>query len=366
MLLLVSAIAQATPAPRAYSQGDAASGPCDEVLSQLRVAAAHRVPLPVEDVELEDRRRQADPGADLLPASGPTTIVLITPACRAQASRDAASSVVATARAMLQKSEPGWIDFGRRILCAMQDPRSAHELKTWMNDDDHPGARAMCLAELATWPDMEQQRNMIFAGLVRRTDMFEWGVDPAIVAAATDFGTSELHDQLVPVLADAHVHHAVGYDRLHAAVCAHDEGMSATRARACATLPAQAEARWRPNGPQAWVRRSYLTVAYGGTVALTYAVRDREVSRGFATAAGALAGFDAGLAAIYFGGKAIGYPVNHREVGFEALMLAAAVAGGVLGGIGAHAITSPPGARAPVTAAGLAPWYIAAFEATFE
>jgi hypothetical protein len=44
------------------------------------------------------------------------------------------------------------------VLCAMQDPGATHELQAWVGDGDHPGARAMCVAELATWPDIEQQR----------------------------------------------------------------------------------------------------------------------------------------------------------------------------------------------------------------
>ena len=47
-------------------------------------------------------------------------------------------------------------------------------------------------------------------------------------------------------------------------------------------------------------------------------------------------------------------------------MIAGFVAGSVLGGIGGYKLAAPPGARAPVTAVGLAPLYITAFAATFE
>lgn len=99
---------------------------------------------------------------------------------------------------------------------------------------------------------------------------------------------------------------------------------------------------------------------------MTYATRDREFSRGLATAAGGVGGFVTGVAAVYFGRKAVNYDVNHPDVGFEALMVAGFVVGSVLGGIGAHALAAPPGPRAQVTAVGLAPLYITAFEATFE
>lgn len=224
----------------------------------------------------------------------------------------------------------------------------------------------MCIAELATWPGVEQQRQTILAALVRKTGVFTWEVDPAVVAAANVIGTSELREQLVPVLADAYAHHALGYDRLRAAVCAHDEAMSGNRARECSTLPSQAEQEWRRTGVRPWLTRGALTVGYGGAVALTYATRDKEVSRGFATAAGVVGGFVTGIAAVYYGGKAVNYDVDHQDVGFEALMVAGFVAGSVLGGIGAYTLAAPPRARAPVTAAGLAPLYILAFEATFE
>jgi hypothetical protein len=166
------------------------------------------------------------------------------------------------------------------------------------------------------------------------------------------------------VLADARAHHALGYDRLRAAVCAHDDTMSADRARVCATLPAQAEREWARAGVRPWVNRATMTVLYGGTVALTYAARDENVSRIFATGAGVLGGYVAGVTAAYFGGKAAGYSMNYPN-GWE-LVVPASIVGGVLGGLATHAIAAPPGARAPVTAIGLAPLYIVALHATFE
>ena len=373
MMVLAGTVALAVAAPRAHAEGDALSDPCNGVVSQLREAAAHPAPFHVGDLVgdlgFEYRRWEADLEQALVSASSPApdaTIAWVTPACRAETRRGAAPAAVAAARALTEKSEPGWVEYGRMVLCAMQDPGSTHELQAWMGDRDHPGARAVCIAALATWPNVEQQRKTILAALVRKTGVFRWEVEPAVVAAANVLGTPELHEQLVPVLADAHAHHAVGYDRLRAAVCAHDEAMSGNRARACATLPAQAEDEWRRTGVRPWLTRGALTVGYGGAVALTYATRDKEVSRGFATAAGVVGGWVTGIAAIYLGGKAVHYDVDHPDVGFEALMVAGFVAGSVLGGIGAYRLAAPPGARAPVTAVGLAPLYITAFEATFE
>jgi hypothetical protein len=369
MLVLAATVALAVAVPRAYAEGDAVSDPCNGVFSQLREAAAHPAPFHCADLGFEYHRSEADLEQALFSAWSPgaeATIAPVTPACRAETRRGAAPAAVAAARALTEKSERGWVDSGRMVLCAMQDPGSTHQLEAWMGDGDHPGARAVCVAELATWPDVEQQRKTIFAGLARKTGVFTWEVDPAAVAAANVIGGSELLEQLVPVLADAHRHHALGYDRLRAAVCVHDEGTSGNRARACSTLPVEAEHEWRRTGLRPWLTRGALTVGYGGAVALTYATRDQEFSRGFATTAGVVGGFVTGVAAVYLGGKAVNYDVNHPDVGFEALTIAAFIVGSVLGGIGAHTLAASPGARAPVTAIGLAPLYVTAFEATFE
>ena len=62
-------------------------------------------------------------------------------------------------------------------------------------------------------------------------------IDPAVVAAANVMGTPELYEALLPVLAMARAHQALGYDRLRDAVCAGEGAMSDERARACATRP---------------------------------------------------------------------------------------------------------------------------------
>jgi hypothetical protein len=372
-LILAVAVSLAVTAPRAHAGGSALSNPCNGVVSQLREAPAHPAPFhvgdPIGDLGFEYGRWEADLERDLVSASSAAPdapLAGITAACRAEIRRGAAPAAVAAARSLTEKSEPGLVEYGHMVLCAMQDPRSTQELQAWMGDGDHPGARALCVAALATWPDVGQQRKTILAGVVRKTGVFTWEVDPAVVAAANVFGGSELLEQLVPVLADAHRHHALGYDRLRVAVCAHDDSTSGSRARACSTLPVQAEHEWRRTGVRPWLTRGALTAGYGGAIALTYATRDREVSRGFATASGVVGGFVTGIAAVYFGGKAVNYDVDHPHIGFEALMVAGVVAGSVLGGIGAYTVAAPSGARAPVTAAGLAPLYILAFEATFE
>src|SRR5262249_13057706 len=141
----------------------------------------------------------------------------------------------------------GWIDRGRAVLCTMQDPASVRDLAAWMADPDHAEARAVCASELARWPGAEPLRGPIFAGAlgVREGWLTRSEIDPAVVAAAYARGTPRMREHLVPVLADAYAHQALGYDRLRKAVYADDAATSSARARACSTLPVQAEDEWR-------------------------------------------------------------------------------------------------------------------------
>jgi hypothetical protein len=365
LLLLAGTVALVVATPRGYAAEGAVSDPCDAVVASLR-EVARNAPFHARPVRFDFRDEEPALEHDLRWVSSPSAgaiVTRVTPACRAETRRGAAPAAVAAARALTEMGEPRLVDYGRRVLCVMQDPGSTHELQAWIDDDEHPMAQAVCIAELATWPDAEQQRQTIFAGRVRRIE-FAWEVDPAFVAVANVARTPELLDLLVPVLADAHAHQARGYDRLRAAVCAPDDTMSADRVRACAALPAQAEHEWSRTGARPWVIRGAMTALYGGTVALSYAARDQAVSRGFATGAGVAGGILAGAAAAYCGGKAAGYSMVYPH-GWE-LGLPASIVGGVLGGLAAHAIAAQPGARAPVTAIGLAPWYLVALHGTFE
>ncbi len=254
------------------------------------------------------------------------------------------------------------------VLCSMQDPGVLAELGAWMADEDHPLARAVCVAELATWPGAEAARRTILAGAVRRPEGGSWEIDPAIVAAANVMGSPEVREQLVPVLAAGHAHHAMGYDRLRAALCAKDASMSGDRARVCSTLPTQAEDGWRRNGPRAWLIRGFLTVGYGAAIAASIAAQDGEAGRPIATVAGVAGGWVAGVAAAYYGGVAGGlhHEKGETTVEFEGLLIGGSIVGGVLGGLAAHALAASPAARVPVTVIGLAPLYVISIASTFQ
>jgi hypothetical protein len=267
-----------------------------------------------------------------------------------------------------ERSDATSVDGGRVVLCRRQEPGVLAELGAWMADEEHPLARAVCVAELATWPGAEVARRTILAGAVRRPEGGPWQIDPAIVAAANVMGTSEVREELVPVLAEAHARHAIGYDRLRAALCANEATMSGDRARVCATLPAQAEDGWRRNGARPWLIRGFLTVDYGAAIAASIAARDSEAGRPIATVAGVAGGWVAGVVAAHYGGIAGGLDDGKGEasVGLEGLIIGSSLLGGVLGGLAAHALAGSPGARIPVTVIGLAPLYVISVASTFR
>src|SRR4029077_18420056 len=123
-------------------------------------------------------------------------------------------------------------------------------------------------------------------------------------------------------------------------------------ARVCSTLPVKAEDEWRRHGARPWLTRGALTVASGGAIGLTYATRDREPSRPIATVAGVVGVCLTGTTAVALGAIALGKYDGHGEpdIGVQVVALLSGVAGGVLGGFGAHALAASPSARAPVTA----------------
>ena len=180
-------------------------------------------------------------------------------------------------------------------------------------------------------------------------------------------GTSELREQLVPVLVEANARHAARYDRLRAALCV-DSAMSGDRMRACAALPAGAEERWRWNSPKAWVIRGFLTLDYGAAIALSVATRDVSAGRPLATVAGAAGGFMVGDIAAVGGAMAGGLLHDGREpdAGAYFLIAGSSIVGGVLGGLATHALAASPGARVPLTVLGFAPLYVFSVAATFD
>src|SRR3569833_2190691 len=96
----------------------------------------------------------------------------------------------------------------------------------------------------------------------------DWEIDEAIVAVANVLGTVALREQLVPVLAAAHAHGALGYDRLRDAVCTDDGMMSSRRAQVCSTVPTGGEHAWRRSRqPWMWMARGGAAALYAGMVA---------------------------------------------------------------------------------------------------
>jgi hypothetical protein len=268
VLAAVTAALVLTAAP-VHAEGKAVAGPCDELAAYLRETLTGEVPLPSNEHGNQDweesleHRLRSD-----WHTTPPAYISRVTLACREAIQRGDAPVVVAAARAWTQRPEPGWIEQGRIMLCAMQDPGSLAEISAWMADAHVYGeARAVCASALATWPGAEPQRFVIATRAVRARGDWRprWEIDPALVAAANARGTPELREQLVPVLVAAHARRARGYDRLQDAVCTDDGKMSAVRTRTCSTLPLEAEADWW--GEDRWKRglaSGALSAAFAG------------------------------------------------------------------------------------------------------
>jgi hypothetical protein len=288
---------------------------------------------------------------------------LVTPACREQASRGDAAILGELVRGWTRRPEQDWVAVGRVLACALHDRDALAALPAWMADADLFGARAVCTAELASWPEAGAVRDGLLATMVRKGEE-GWEVDAAVVAVANVQGTPALRRMLVPVLQAARARRAIGYDRLRRAVC-EPVGNDAWEA-ACTALPAGAEDAWRQRG-QTTTRTlgaAGATVLVGGAIVGAYVQRDRGVARGIATGAGALTGAGLGLALAGLAVAGGGY--SRSGDGAGGLMLFGTVAGAALGGVAAYALASSPRARAPVTAGGLVLPYVVTLAFVFE
>ena len=146
---------------------------------------------------------------------------------------------------LARPSEPGWVNVGRVVACAVQDPAYLSAVPEWLADERHAEARAACFATLGTWPGAGRcarppsgGRSARVRRLVRRSRAALGGRAPGRLGR-------EMRDQLAPVLRAAEERQAVGYDSLRAGVCVANERWSAERAQICGAPSASSEARWR-------------------------------------------------------------------------------------------------------------------------
>jgi hypothetical protein len=355
-LLLTAAQARAEECPGV--------GPCDELVAYLHQetddVAHYASREPVDKTAERELERQL---VSLWHLAPPALTARVTPVCREATRRGDAPAAVAAARAWTKRREPGLVEKGRILLCVMQDPASLREVATWMAEDRYADARAICAAELATWPAVDSQRRAPFAAAVRdrgfRLPSRE--IDPAVIAAANALGTPGLRELLVPVLVSANTQRARGYDRLHDAVCTDDGTMSDARARACSMLPFDGEYDWWLD--DLWKRRAAslgATVVYGGVLTAAFAERDSETGHVIAISAGASLGAVCGMGLA----SLIKTPAQREaprgaDASTQARILAAAgaVAGGVIGGVFTHSLTASPGTKAVLA---LTPMYLGA------
>jgi hypothetical protein len=344
----------AGPAP----EQQPAPGPCDGLVAYLHDAVAGRVPTLAfpRGPSYEGQESSLEGALSIRSDTTPREFNDgVTPACRAATRLGAAPEAVAAARALTQRSEPGWVDRGRILLCSMQDPGSLADVAAWIDDPHSLGAKAVCASDLASWPGAEPLRDPIFARALRRR-AFGWELDPAIVAAANAMGSPELREQLVPILVMANAHHALGYDRLRDAVCADDGAMSNERTSACATLPVEAEVDWPKSEPgRRWLAKGAATAVFAGAVTAAAVEQHQEAGRVIAAAAGVPLGATLGLAA------GAHDPSRVRETTrIKVNRAVGVVIGGAAGYAAAYALAAKPSSRAPVTGLALAPLYLAA------
>ena len=280
------------------------------------------------------------------------TLAFASAACREEVRRDHSGRLPSFVRDALARPEPGWVNVGRVVACAVQDPAHLPDVPEWLADERHAEARAACFATLGTWSGGGAVRASAFGRAVRAGED-GWYVDRAllsVVGRPGDLGP-DMRDRLVPVLRAAEERQAVGYDSLRAGVCVANEPWSAARGLICGAPNPSSEARWREDRQR--VRRRWIrlgaTVPYLGAVAVTYAQRDSDLGLGIATGAGALAGASVG---VLLGAWAAMADADPDFV--EVSMVVGAALLGTLGGIAAHAaVDDSPQWRAPLTAGAL-------------
>jgi hypothetical protein len=279
------------------------------------------------------------------------TLALASAACREEIRRDRSGRLPGFVRDALAR-QPGWVNVGRIVACATQDPAYLSAVPGWLADEGHAEARAACFATLGTWPGAESVRPSAFGRVVRDNERGSY-VDRALLSVLGLPGawSRETRDQLAPVLRAAEERQAVGFDSLRAAVCVGNERWSAQRAQICGDTSASSEARWREDRGrvQRWTIRLGATVPYAVAVAVAYAGRDSDVGLGVATGAGVLAGASIGILLGAWAALA-----DSDDDLIEVGMVLGTVALGIAGGFAAHAaVDDSPNWRAPLTAGAL-------------
>jgi hypothetical protein len=128
-------------------------------------------------------------------------------------------------------------------------------------------------------------------------------------------------------------------------------------------LSGTGEAQTSGTGPSErgrhWQVGVVATVVYAGLVAA--APYERNNRRTLPTTAGVAGGAVLGVATVGLVGMALDDSPDEVQGLVEALGSLSMLAGGVIGGVAAHALADSPGARATVTAVGLAPVYLLTF-----
>ena len=346
-MFLGAATAAYAPAANAADASPPTDDPCGPLVAHLEAVVPGGVVTP--NVYVGDgltsylQRDDKEPRASLALASA---------ACREDVRRSPSGRLPALVRDVLARPEPGWVNAGRVVACATQDPAHLSAVPEWLGEERFPESRAACFATIATWPRAQAIRLSAFDWAVRM-GADGWYVDPALLAVVgipNELGP-EMRDQLARALRAAEDKRAVGFGSLRAGVCISNERWSPERTQMCSKTSTTAEARWRDdeNRGRTWAIRLGATVPYAGGVALAYAGRNSDVGLGIATGAGALAGASLG---VLLGAWLAWADADDDFV--EVAAISGALLLGTLGGIAAYAaVDDAPQWRVPVTAGAL-------------
>jgi hypothetical protein len=294
---------------------------------------------------------------------------LVSARCRDAARRGEAATLLALVGRWIDQPERA--DTGLAFACSLQDDRAIKRVSQLFAGEKKGSARAACYQSLPTWPAAEGVWKIALDHAVYSTGD-RWQVNPAL-GSLTRAATSEVRDRLIPVVRAAAVHHAEGFEALRDRVCVPDAMMSVARRQACDELASLHEADWRrPEIPEAEHPPSHLakllegsailvaaSAVVAGAVVASYSTRNENLSRGIAASAGVVGGATIGFAVAALSSTK-GTWVSKAGNEATTLLGVGIVAGGILGGIAAYAVTSSPSSRAPVTGAALAfPWVLA-------
>jgi hypothetical protein len=274
--------------------------------------------------------------------------------CREQVRQQRAPALLTRLRRAARGPASAARDLSRILECVLQDSEALAEIPTWFEAQSTATPRVACLQSLVNWPGAEAARTRIIGSSVYGPGGSRWTVDPELrLFLRTQPSSHQLLDELSPALRVAARQRAFGFDELYRGTCRELARASAARAAACADLSKETEKKWGAepdsgNGGVATVIVASSLVV--GAVITAHLTRESNPSRAIAAGSGVVGGFALGATL----GGAMMLQTKGKSGAAGGVILGLGVLGAVAGGVGGYALARAPGARAPVTAGGLA------------